>query len=132
MDFIKKHPCWAIAIIGILAIFLSFFIGQLAAYGFVLMLFVIMFFGIVGIFVLIFNIAAFAAVVNDKSAAGVMLSLPFGGLGAMIGLLFNPSYDKEKNVRIIFSAQLWLVIWAVASFMLFTLGYYSEGMGIPG
>lgn len=132
MDFIKKHPCWTVAAVGILAILLDFFSEQFAAYGFVLMLFVIMFFGIVGIFVLIFNIAAFVAAVNDKPTAGVILSLPFGGLGAMIGLLFNPSYEKEKTVKVIFSVQLWILIWAVVSFMLFGLGYYSAGMGISG
>lgn len=132
MEFIKKHPCWAVAVVGILAVLFDFFSEQFAAYGFVLMLFVMMFFGIVGIFVLIFNIAAFVAAVNDKLAAGVILSLPFGGLGAMIGLLFNPSYEKEKTVKVIFSVQLWLVIWAVVSFMLFGFGYYSAGMGIPG
>lgn len=36
MDFIEKHPCIAISIVGIILILLSFFIGQLAAYGFAL------------------------------------------------------------------------------------------------
>lgn len=67
-----------------------------------------------------------------QPTAGVILSLPFGGLGAMIGLLFNPSYEKEKTVKVIFSVQLWILIWAVVSFMLFGLGYYSAGMGISG
>lgn len=132
MDLIKKHPCWAVAVVGIMAILLDFFIGQFAAYGWVSMLFIMLFFGIVGIFVLIFNIAAMIAVSNDKPVAGVIFSLLLGGLGAFIATLFNPSYEKEKTVKVIFSIQLWLVIWAVVSFMLFELGYYSQGMGIPG
>lgn len=115
-NFIKKHLCWAVAAVGILAILLDFFSEQFAAYGFVLIVLIVLFFGIVGIFVLIFNIAAFAAVVNDKPTAGVILSLPFGGLGAMIGLLSNPSYEKEKAVKVIFSVQLWILIWAAVSY----------------
>lgn len=115
-NFIKKHPCWTVAAVGVMAIFLSFFSEQFAAYGIALILLIVLFFGIVGIFVLIFNIAAFAAVVNDKPTAGVLFSLPFSGLGAMIGLLFNPSYEKEKTVKVIFSIQLWILIWAAVSY----------------
>ncbi|MDE6747439.1 MAG: hypothetical protein K2J72_12520 [Oscillospiraceae bacterium] len=127
MDFIGKHPCVAISIVGILLILLSFFIGQLAAYGFALFFLLYL----AGIVLVVINIAAMLLVTYDKPAAGVILSLPFGGLGAMIGLLFNPSYDKEKAVKIIFSIQLWIVIWALASFILFALDYYSIGP-LPG
>ena len=127
MDFIEKHPCIAISIVGILLILLSFFIEQLAAYG----LFVFLLLYLAGVILVVINIAAMLLVANDMSAAGVILSLLFGGLGAMIGLLFNPSYDKEKAVKIIFSIQLWLVIWALASAILYALNYYSIGP-LPG
>lgn len=127
MDFIQKYPCWTTAILGILLILLSFFIEQLAAYGLVVFLFLYL----AGVILVVINIAAMLLVGKDKPAAGVILSLPFGGLGAMIGLLFNPSYEYETAVKIIFSIQLWLVIWAFASFMLYELNYYSIGP-LPG
>lgn len=127
MDFIEKHPCIAISIVGILAIILSFFIEQLAAYGLV----VFIFFRLAGVILVGINIAAMLLVGKDKPVAGIILSLPFGGLGAVIGLLFNPSYEYENAVKIIFSIQLWLVIWAFASFILYALNYYSVGP-LPG
>lgn len=127
MDFIEKHPCIAISIVGILLILLSFFIGQLAAYGFALFFLLYL----AGVILAVINIAAMLLVGKDKPAAGVILSLPFGGLGAVIGLLFNPSYEYETGIKIIFSIQLWLVIWAFASFMLYELNYYSIGP-LPG
>ncbi|MDE6594415.1 MAG: hypothetical protein K2K44_00210 [Oscillospiraceae bacterium] len=132
LDFIKKHPCIAVSIVGFFAILLDFLSGQFAAYGWVLFFLFLIALHLLGIFVLIFNIAAMIAVSNDKPVAGVIFSLLLGGFGAFIATLFNPSYEKEKAVKVIFSIQLWLVIWAVVSFMLFELGYYSSGMGIPG
>lgn len=127
MDFIEKHPCIAISIVGILLILLSFFIRQLAAYGFALFFLLYL----AGVILAVINIVAMLLVGKDKPAAGVILSLPFGGLGAVIGLLFNPSYKYETGIKIIFSIQLWLVIWAFASFMLYELNYYSIGP-LPG
>lgn len=125
LAFIKKHPCIAISIVGLFAILLDFLIEQFAelggAMGFIL-LFFISFFPLLGIFVLIFNIAAMIAVLKGKPAAGVILSLPFGGLGAVIGLLFNPSYEYKIAVKTIFSIQLWLVIWVVASLIILQWG----------
>ncbi|MDE7304205.1 MAG: hypothetical protein K2N60_12910 [Oscillospiraceae bacterium] len=118
MDFIEKHPSFIVAIFGIAAILLSVLCPEFAALGANLFFFGAIALYYAGIFVLIFNIAAMIAFLKDKPAAGVILSLPFGGLGAVIGLLFNPSYEYEIAVKIIFSIQLWLGIWAVASAML--------------
>ena len=125
MAFIKKHPCIAVSIVGLFAILLDFLIEQFAEFGGALcfiFLFFISFFPLLGIFVLIFNIAAMLAVANNKIVAGVILSLPFGGLGAVIGLLFNPSYEYKIAVKTIFSIQLWLVIWVFASLIILQWG----------
>lgn len=125
MAFLKKHPCIAVSIVGLFAILLDLLIEQFAELGGVLcfiFLFLISFFPLLGIFVLIFNIAAMIAVLKDKPAAGVILSLPFGGLGAVIGLLFNPSYKYKIAVKTIFSIQLWLVIWVFASLIILQWG----------
>ncbi|MDE7278267.1 MAG: hypothetical protein K2N26_00855 [Oscillospiraceae bacterium] len=125
MDFIKKHPCWTVAIIGILAILLDFLSEQFAALGLFVAVWLLVAAVIAGVVLIIINMAAMLLVANDKPAAGVILSLPFGGLGAVIGTLFNPSYKYENAVKIIFSMQLWVLIWALVSFMLETVGYYS-------
>ena len=125
MAFIKKHPCIAVSIVGLFAILLDLLIEQFAELGGAMcfiFLFLISFFPLLGIFVLIFNIIAMIAVLKDKPAAGVILSLPFGGLGAAIGLLFNPSYEYKIAVKIIFSIQLWLVIWVFASLIILQWG----------
>lgn len=131
MDFIKKHPCIAVSIVGFLAILLNFFSEQFAAYGLGLILFFILALRFAGVILVGVNIAAMLSIANDKSAAGVILSLPLGGLGAMIGLLFNSSYEKETAVKVIFSVQLWVIIWAIFSFVLFNFDYYSTGQ-LPG
>lgn len=131
MDFIKKHPCIAISIVGFLAILLNFCSEQFAAYGLGLIFFFILALRFAGVILVGVNIAAMLSVANDKSVAGIILSLPFGGLGAVIGLLFNPSCKYETGIKIIFSIQLWLVIWAFASFILYALNYYSIGP-LPG
>lgn len=131
MDFIKKYPCRTAAIVGAAVIIFSFVNEQFAAYGFALSFLIIIAFRFVGIVLVGINIAALFLVANDKPAVGVLLSLPFGGLGAVIGLQFNPSYEYEIAVKIIFSIQLWIVIWAFASFILYALNYYSIG-SLPG
>ena len=118
MDFIEKHPSFIVVIFGITAILLSVLMPEFAALGVNLFFFGAMALYYAGIFVLIFNIAAMIAVLKDKPDAGVILSLPLGGFGAVIGTLFNPSYEREIAVKIIFSIQLWLGIWSVASVML--------------
>ena len=125
LDFIKKHPCWAATAVGFSAILLSFVSEQFAAYGLAAVFFFIIVFRFAGIILIGINIAAMLLVANDKSAAGIILTLPFGGLGAVIGLLFNPSYKYEIAVKIIFSIQLWTVIWAFVSLILFEINYYS-------
>lgn len=131
MDFIQKHPCRTTAILGTLAILLSFFIEQLAAYGLGVFLFFLLVVRLVGVILVGINIAAMLLVTNDKPVAGVILSLPFGGLGAVIGLMFNQSCEYETAVKIIFSIQLWVLIWGFVSFMLYTLNYYSSGGFAP-
>lgn len=118
MTFIEKHPLFIVAIFGISLILLSAFSSAFAALGCNLFFFGAIALYYAGFLVLIFNIAAMVAVLKDKPAAGVILSLPLGGFGAIIGTLFNPSYEREIEVKIIFSIQLWFGIWSVASVML--------------
>lgn len=118
LNFIQKHPSFIVAILGMAAILLSFLSSEFAALGANLFFFGAIALYYAGIFVLIFNIAAMVAVIKDKPVVGAILSLPFGGFGAVIGTVFNPSYEREIAVKIIFSIQLWLGIWAVASAML--------------
>lgn len=118
LNFIQKHPSFTVAIFGMAAILLSFLSSEFAALGANLFFFGAIALYYAGIFVLIFNIAAMVAVIKNKPVVGAILSLPFGGFGAVIGTVFNPSYEREIAVKIIFSIQLWLGIWAVASAML--------------
>lgn len=117
MDFIKRHPTIITAIFGVGAILLSIVSSEFAALGANLFFFCAIALYYAGIFLLAFNIAAMVTVLKDKPTAGILLSLPFGGLGAVIGTLFNPSYEYETAVKIIFSIQIWLGIWSYASAM---------------
>lgn len=126
MDFFERHPSFITAIVGIGCIFISFVSEWFAALGFNVFFFGILALRFAGIFVIAFNIAAMITVAKDKPAAGLLFSLPFGGLGAVIGTLFNPSYEYENAVKVIFSIQLWLCIWAVVSAMLVDIP------GLPG
>lgn len=125
MDFIKKHPCWAVAVVGILAVLLNFLSEQFTALGLIVAVWLLAASVFAGVVLIIINITAMLLVTKDKPAAGVLFSLPFGGLGAVIGTLFNPSYKYETVVKVIFSVQLWILIWAFVSFMLENMGYYS-------
>ena len=126
MDFIKKHPCISVSIVGLLAIILDFFSQPIAGSGFLIMFIILTVgFALIGIFLIGINITSMILVLSDKSAAGVILSLPIGGFGAMVGLLFNPSYKCKKAIKVIFSVQLWFVIWVLFSYILFSLDYYE-------
>ncbi len=131
MDFIKKHPCMAVSIVGFLAILLNFFSEQFAALGLLAAIWLIAAAVLAGVVLIGINIASMLLVAKDKPIAGVLLSLPLGGLGAVIGTLFNPSYKYETAVKVIFSVQLWVIIWAIFSFILFNFDYYSTGP-LPG
>lgn len=125
MGFIKKHPCWAVAVVGIMAVLLDFLSEQFTALGLIVAVWLLAASVFAGVVLIIINITAMLLVTKDKPAAGVLFSLPFGGLGAVIGTLFNPSYKYETVVKVIFSVQLWILIWAFVSFMLENMGYYS-------
>ncbi|MCM1330015.1 MAG: hypothetical protein NC253_11300 [Ruminococcus sp.] len=131
MDFIKNHPSIAVSIVGFLAVLLDLVSGSFAALGLMtaVCLFAVALWA--GILLIGINIASMILVANDKPIAGVLLSLPLGGLGALIGLTFNPSYEKETAVKVIFSVQFWVIVWAVFSFILFNFDYYSTGP-LPG
>lgn len=131
MDFIKKHPYIAVSIVGFLTVLLDLASGWFAALGLLTAIWLFAAAVLAGVVLIGINIASMILVANDKPIAGVLLSLPLGGLGAVIGLAFNPSYEKETAVKVIFSVQLWVIIWAVFSFILFNFGYYSTG-SLPG
>lgn len=137
MDFIKKHPSVVTSIVGISVIILTFFNEELvnrgsrlvwiAILGFVDLCAVNVGLGILLVALLVaFNAAAKNAVANDKLDAGVIFALPFGGFGAIIGLLQNPNYFNKTAVKIIFSVQLWFVIWLFVSFMLDMSRFFSN------
>ena len=121
----------AVSIVGFLAILLNFFSEQFAALGLLAAIWLIAAAVLAGVVLIGINIASMLLVAKDKPIAGVLLSLPLGGLGAVIGTLFNPSYKYETAVKVIFSVQLWVIIWAIFSFILFNFDYYSTGP-LPG
>lgn len=131
MDFIKKHPCIAVSIFGISIIILTILNEELALKGERLAWMAIWgFLEFGGIYILYlpllvaFNLAAMSAVKNDKLDAGVIFALPFGGFGAIIGLIHNPNYFNANAVKVIFTVQLWFVIWLFVSFILSVLRYF--------
>lgn len=130
MEFIKKHPCSTVSAFGVLINILTVLNEELARLvwiailGFVELLFSFGFVAILLVALLFtFNLAAMSAVINDKLDAGIFFALPFGGFGAIIGLLHNPNYFNKTAVKIIFTIQLWFVIWLVVSFILDWLSY---------
>lgn len=135
MEFIKKHPCITVSAFGVLINILTVlneelalkgarlvgiaifgFVELLCSFGFVAILLVALLFT--------FNLAAMSAVINDKLDAGIIFALPFGGFGAIIGLLQNPNYFNKNAVKIIFSVQLWFIIWLAVSLIMWSLRYF--------
>ncbi|MBD5140318.1 MAG: hypothetical protein HDT25_02720 [Ruminococcus sp.] len=131
MNFIKKHPSFIVAILGIAAILLSVLMPWFSGYGFILFYLIyglLTYFRFTSVLLIGLNVAAMIAVLKNKSAAGVITSFLSGGFGAIIGTLFNQSYECKKAVKVIFSIQMWILIWAYVSFMLIEWGYHTIGV----
>ena len=127
-DFVKKHPYIIINVLGFLITLACFFSETLAGFGFILIFIIVLFsaFGICLLILFAINIAAFLAVAYDKSVLGILLSLPFGSLGAFIAMkTCNISHKSDKAIKIIFNIHIWIVVWIAVSFLLYLLGYYD-------
>ena len=72
-------------------------------------------FGVIYGIVIIINIFAFAAVLNNKPDAGLILSYPFGSLGATVGTLFKRDFKYANIVRIVFNIHIWFLVWCFCS-----------------
>ena len=128
----NKQPYLTINMIGILSVILCFFSEQWAEYGFGLIFIAAMYsaLGVCLLILLAINICAFYAVKNDRSALGILLSLPFGSPGAFIAAnTCNTGYKRDKAIKIIFNIHVWIVTWIAVSFLLYLFGYHDLTFG---
>ena len=72
-------------------------------------------FGVIYGIVIIINIFAFAAVLNNKPNAGLILSFPFGSLGSAVGTMFRRDFKYASTVRIVFNIHIWFLVWCFCS-----------------
>ena len=115
-----KHPYLIINLAGLLLVAACFAVEQIAALGYALALLIILsfMFGVGLVIWLIINVASFLAVSHNKPVLGILLSLPFGSLGAFLAVIFNLGFEEEEIIKIIFLIHTWILISAAVSFML--------------
>ena len=122
-----KHPYLIINAAGLLLVAACFAVEQIAALGFMLAFLVSLSFmlGIGLIIWLVINIVSFLAASHNKTVLAILLSLPFGSLGAILAVVFNLGFEEEEIIKIIFLIHTWIIIAAAVSYMLGESGYYS-------
>lgn len=125
-----KHPYLIINAAGLLLVASCFAVEQIAYLGFILAVLVMItfLFGFGFIFLiiwLILNAASFLAASHNKTALAILLSLPFGSLGAFLAVIFNLGFENEDIIKIIFLIHTWIIAAAAVSFTLNEFGYYS-------
>ena len=125
-----KHPYLIINAAGLLLVAACFAVEQIAYLGYMLaVLIMITFltgFGFIFLIIwLIINAASFLAASHNKTVPAILLSLPFGSLGAILTVVFNLGFEEEEIIKIIFLIHIWLIIAAAVSYKLVESGYYS-------
>lgn len=122
-----KHPYLIINAAGLLLVAACFAVEEIAALGCALAILISLSFmlGFGLVIWLIINVASFLAVSHNKTVLGILLSLPFGSLGAFLAVIFNLGFEEEEIIKIIFLIHIWILIATAVSYMLGESGYYS-------
>lgn len=126
-----------INIIGTLLIVLTFFIEDLAVYGLVagvLIMLIVDDMWLIPILIVIgINIAAYFTVYNNKTVPGMILMVFGGGIGGAIAVHRTGAMSTAwKAVITIFQIEMWLLAWLVTGFLLYWYEYYEFSLAIPG
>ncbi|MGN0674411.1 MAG: hypothetical protein ACI4KG_01540 [Oscillospiraceae bacterium] len=115
-NFFDEHPCIATSIVG--AIFTVIFcVSPLRAVTGFIFIVVGAFSGVFLTYMLIINIIAFVAVLNEKIKIGIVLSILGGFLGGILALTFEQF--ESKAIRIVLTACVWFSICVATSGYLF-------------
>lgn len=69
--------------------------------------------------VVLVNISAFRSVKKDKTAAGIILSLPGGAICSFIAVkTANMDYRAKTAVYVIFNIFIWIFVWLIIPWLI--------------
>lgn len=130
-SFVKKRPYAALNAAGLLLVLLCFLAEPIARVGFGVALAAWLFTSelimlICAAFIVIaVNAFAFIAVKNNEPMFGILFTALGGFIGGFAAAhTVNRSYARARAVNLIFNGYIWLMLYALAAFLLYRFDYY--------
>lgn len=130
-DLVKRRPYAVLNAAGILIVLLCFFAEPVARIGFGIAFAAWLFTSelimliCAAFIVAAVNAFAFISVKNNEPIFGILFTALGGFIGGFAAVhTVNKGYAKVRAVNLIFNGYVWLILYALAAFLLYRLDYY--------
>lgn len=130
-DLVKKRPYTVLNAAGLLLVLMCFFAEPIARAGFGIAFAAWLFTSetimlvCAAFIVTAVNAFAFISVKNNEPMFGILFTALGGFIGGFAAAhTINRGYAKARAVNLIFNGYIWILAYALASFLLYRFDYY--------